>query len=256
MKRPPFLRTLGSKNRFSATSCDQLPLMMASYLMFGHQLLFPVPDVGRTDFMMILGANPLASNGSIMAGPGIKKRLEAISKRGGKVVVVDPRRSETARIADEHVFIRPGTDAAFVLALVHVLFDEGRANPGRMESHANGLERLRDLVRDFSPEAVAPMCGIDPETTRRIARELSDAPSAATAGRRSGWRTRRSTGSPSRNPRRPRPPHRLRGTGGWASSGWRSRAGRRRPGASTSGSGSSTPSTGTACRSTSSRTAW
>ena len=86
---PPFLRTLGSKNRFSATSCDQLPLMMASYFMFGHQLLFPVPDVDRTDFMMLIGANPLASNGSIMAAPGIKKRLEGISKRGGKVVVVD-----------------------------------------------------------------------------------------------------------------------------------------------------------------------
>ena len=179
---PPFLRTLGSKNRFSATSCDQLPLMMASYLMFGHQLMFPVPDIERTDFMMILGGNPLASNGSIMAGPGIKKRLQAISKRGGRLVVVDPRRSETARIADEHVFIQPGTDALFLLGLLHELVASGIAL-GRLADSMKNVERVLEVAKRYPPAQTEEVTGVSAETVKRLARELHEAPSAALYGR-------------------------------------------------------------------------
>lgn len=179
---PPFLRTLRSKNRFSATSCDQLPLMLASYFMYGHQLLFPVPDIDRTDFMMLIGANPLASNGSIMAAPGIKKRLEAISKRGGKVVVVDPRRCETARIADEHLFIQPGTDALFLLGLLHEVCKDG-IDLGRLGSHVKNVDRVLEVAKGFTPEQGEAITGISAETVRRIAGELRAAPKAVVYGR-------------------------------------------------------------------------
>lgn len=179
---PPFLRALGSKNRFSATSCDQLPLMLASYFMYGHQLLFPVPDVNRTDFMMLIGANPLASNGSIMAAPGIKKRLEAISHRGGKVVVVDPRRCETARIADEHVFIQPGTDALFLLGLLHEVCKVG-IDLGRLSSPVKNLDRIVEIAKGFSPEQSEAITGVPADTVRRLAMELRAAPKAVLYGR-------------------------------------------------------------------------
>jgi anaerobic selenocysteine-containing dehydrogenase len=179
---PPFLRALGSKNRFSATSCDQLPLMMASYLMFGHQLLFPVPDVDRTDFMMLLGANPLASNGSIMAGPGIKKRLQGISKRGGKVVVVDPRRSETARVADEHVFIRPGTDALFLLGLLHEICAAG-IDLGRLEGSIKNAEQIPEIAKRYPPSQTEAVTGVPADTVKRLARELRAAPKGVLYGR-------------------------------------------------------------------------
>lgn len=179
---PPFLRTLGSKNRFSATSCDQLPLMMASYFMFGHQLLFPVPDIGRTDFMVMLGANPLASNGSIMAGPGIKKRLQAIGKRGGKLVVVDPRRTETARIADEHVFIRPGTDALFLLGLLHEVCKAG-IDLGRLEGSIANVDRVLEVAKRYSPARSEAITGVPAETVERLARELQEAPKGVLYGR-------------------------------------------------------------------------
>jgi len=179
---PPFLRALGSKNRFSATSCDQLPLMMTSYLMFGHQLLFPVPDVDRTDFMMILGANPLASNGSIMAGPGIKKRLEGIGKRGGKVVVVDPRRTETARVADEHVFIQPGTDALLLLGLLHEICAAG-TDLGRLSGSVENLDRIIEISKGYPPTRTEAVTGIPAETVKRLARELREAPKGVLYGR-------------------------------------------------------------------------
>ena len=179
---PPFLRTLGSKNRFSATSCDQLPLMMASYFMFGHQLLFPVPDVDRTDFMMLIGANPLASNGSIMAAPGIKKRLEGISKRGGKVVVVDPRRCETARVADEHLFIQPGTDALFLLGLLHEVCAAG-IDLGRISRSTKNAEHIIEIAKAYPPEQTEGITRIPADTVKRLARELRAAPKAVLYGR-------------------------------------------------------------------------
>ena len=179
---PPFLRTLGSKNRFSATSCDQLPLMLASYFMFGHQLLFPVPDVDRTDFMMLIGANPLASNGSLMAAPGIKKRLEGIGRRGGKVVVVDPRRSETARVADEHLFIQPGTDALFLLGLLHEVCAAG-IDLGRIANCVKNADRIIEIAKAHPPERSEAITGVSANTVKRLARELRAAPKAVLYGR-------------------------------------------------------------------------
>jgi anaerobic selenocysteine-containing dehydrogenase len=180
----PFVsKAIGTRNRFSATSVDQLPHMLAALQMFGHQLLLPVPDVDRTDFLLVLGANPLVSNGSLMTAPGIAKRLEAIRARGGRLVVVDPRKSETAEIADEHLFITPGADAYLLLALLHVLFAEELVKPGRLGPHVDGLEDIRRLVASFTPERVAARTGIAAERIARLARDFARAPTAVAYGR-------------------------------------------------------------------------
>ncbi|MEM1413693.1 MAG: molybdopterin oxidoreductase family protein [Myxococcota bacterium] len=157
---PPLLRALRTKNRFSATSADQLPHMFAAYQMFGHQLLLPVPDVDRTDHLIILGANPLASNGSILTAPGMRKRLQAIREAGGKVVVVDPRRTETAKQADAHHFLRPASDPFFLLAFLHELFRRGAVDLGRLAPHCDGLDELRALAKAFPPERAAGPTGM------------------------------------------------------------------------------------------------
>lgn len=180
---PVFLRALQTKWRFSATSVDQLPKMVSSQLLFGAPLAVPVPDVDHTDFFLVLGANPLASNGSLMTAPDMPGRLAKLRARGGTLVVVDPRRSETAEIADEHVAIRPGTDAHWLFALVHVLFEEGLVRMGRLEAMANGVDAVRALARDFAPEAVVGATGVPAETTRRIARAFASARTAACYGR-------------------------------------------------------------------------
>ena len=124
---PSVVRLLRTRQRFSATSVDQLPHMLASHLLYGHQLMVPVADIDRTAYLLMLGANPLASNGSMMTAPGFGRRLREVRKRGGRVVVIDPRRTETAAVADEHHFVRPGTDAAFLLALIHQVIADGNA---------------------------------------------------------------------------------------------------------------------------------
>jgi anaerobic selenocysteine-containing dehydrogenase len=177
------IRALGSHQRFTATSVDQLPKMISSCLLFGDQLMVPVPDVDRTAYLMVIGANPLVSNGSLMTAPGMPKRLRALRARGGKLVVVDPRRTETARIADEHLSIRPGTDALFLFALVQVLFKEGLVRLGRLETMVQGLAELRSLAAGFAPEIVAARVGIAAPTLRRVARELAAATSAICYGR-------------------------------------------------------------------------
>jgi anaerobic selenocysteine-containing dehydrogenase len=176
---PALVRALGSKNLYSAATVDQMPKHVSCGLMFGQPLLIPVPDLDHTDYLLVLGANPWVSNGSLATAPDFRGRLEAISSRGGKVVVVDPRRTSTASGADEHVPIRPGTDAFFLLAIAHALFEDGRANLRDLEPHVAGLEDVRGLVEPFTPERVASRTGIPAEVTRRIARELSDAPSAS-----------------------------------------------------------------------------
>ncbi|WP_257456325.1 molybdopterin oxidoreductase family protein [Archangium lipolyticum] len=180
---PFLLRALRTKNKFSASSVDQLPHQLAAYLMFGHQFLIPIPDIDHTRYMLILGANPLASNGSLMSAPGVKDRLKAIQKRGGRVVVVDPRKTETAQVADEHLFIRPGTDALWLFSLLHVLLEEAGPKLGRLAELSDGLAAIRELARDFTPERAAPHTGVPADTTRRIARELSAAESAVCYGR-------------------------------------------------------------------------
>ena len=178
------LRALSSRNVYSASTVDQYPKQMSSALMFGTGTTVAVPDVDHTDHLLILGANPLASNGSLMTAPDIRGRLQALRARGGKLVVVDPRRTRTAREADEHHFIQPGTDAHLLFALAAVLFEEGLADPGpRLAGLCDGLERLRSLSEPFTPEAVAPLCGIESVEIRRMARELAAAPTAAVYGR-------------------------------------------------------------------------
>ncbi|HWB78608.1 MAG TPA: molybdopterin-dependent oxidoreductase [Nannocystaceae bacterium] len=180
---PALLRALGSRNRYSATSVDQLPQMLAAYLMYGHQLLLPIPDVDHTDHMVIVGANPLVSNGSIMSAPDMKRRLAAIRSRGGKVIVIDPRRTETAEVADEHVAVRPGSDALLLGAMVNVLFAEQRVAIGKLEPAVRNLGVLREAVAELVPERVAVATGVPADTIRRLARELAAAKSGVVYGR-------------------------------------------------------------------------
>jgi anaerobic selenocysteine-containing dehydrogenase len=169
-------RTLGTKNLYSASTSDQVPHMRAAHEMFGHVFHIPVPDVDRTDFWLVVGANPVVSNGSIMTAPDVKRRIGELKARGGQLVVVDPRRTETAALADTHAFLRPGSDPLFFFALLHVLFDEGLASPGkRLAPWLAGLDKLRGLARRFSPERVAAATGIEPEVVRRIARAFAGA---------------------------------------------------------------------------------
>ena len=178
----PFAHVLKTKNAFSATSVDQLPLQLAALLMFGHQFLIPIPDVDRTQYFLILGANPIASNGSMMTVPDVAKRLANIRRRGGKVVVVDPRRTETAAVASEHHFIRPATDAALLMAMINVMKAENLFRLTRPERLA-GLDAALAAIADVTPELAESMTGIDANTIRRIAREFATAPSAVCYGR-------------------------------------------------------------------------
>ena len=180
---PGFIRSLHTKNRFSATSVDQLAHHVAAYLMFGHQLLLPVPDVDRTKLFLILGANPAASNGSMMTAPGIGRRLQEVQQRGGKVILIDPRENETARLVDRHLFIRPGTDVLLLLALLHVVFDERLTRLGSLAPFTKGVETVANLVADFSPERVSSVTGIESSQIRDLAKEFASAESAVCYGR-------------------------------------------------------------------------
>ncbi|GJM10723.1 MAG: oxidoreductase [Lysobacteraceae bacterium] len=161
-------RAIGTRSVFSATSVDQLPHHFAALFMFGHEMRIPVPDIERTDYMLIMGANPVASNGSLMSAAGTRETLKAIDDRGGKVVVIDPRRTETAKIATEHHFITPGSDVYFLLAMLHVVFRDNLVNPGVLAEHIRGLDALQPLVEPFAPETVAAITAIDAETIEGI----------------------------------------------------------------------------------------
>ncbi|WP_394826094.1 molybdopterin-dependent oxidoreductase [Pendulispora albinea] len=178
-----FGKLLGTRSKFSATSVDQLPQMLAALEMLGHQLLFPIPDVDRTDHLLMLGANPLASNGSLMTAPGIKKRLEALRARGGRLVVIDPRRTETAQMADAHHFIRPGGDAFLLLGMLHTIFEESLDRPSRQVHPATGWDELRRIARAFPPERVAGRTGMAAEGIRALARAFAEADRAVCYGR-------------------------------------------------------------------------
>jgi anaerobic selenocysteine-containing dehydrogenase len=180
---PFFSKAIGGRARFSATSVDQLPHMLAALHLYGHQLLLPVPDIDRTDFLLMLGANPLVSNGSLMTAPDVGARLKAIRARGGKLIVVDPRRSETAAIADDHLAILPGGDAYLLLAMLHTLFAEGLTNLRHLGAFTDDVARVRELAGRFAPERVAARVGIDAERMRTLARQFAAAPSAVAYGR-------------------------------------------------------------------------
>ncbi len=177
------LKALRTKNNYSATSVDQLPHHFASWAMLGHQFLIPVPDIDRTDYFLILGANPLASNGSLMTAPDIIHRMEAIRKRSGKIVLIDPRRTETTRITDEHFFIRPSTDAFLLLATVNTLFAEDLVDLGRLADFTDGAESLRIASAEFTPEMAGGLTGISADEIKRLTREFAVAKSAVCYGR-------------------------------------------------------------------------
>ena len=180
---PGLLSALGTRNRFSANTVDQQPQHLLAYLLFGNPLLLPVPDIDRTQFFLCVGGNPAVSNGSIMTAPDMRRRLAAVRERGGRVVVLDPRRSETARLADEYLPVRPGADVFLLGALVHTLFDEGLARPGRVAAFTDGVDEVRRAVAGLAPEAVADRCGVPAGVIRRLAREFAAAPSAVAYGR-------------------------------------------------------------------------
>ncbi|MFD0468348.1 molybdopterin-dependent oxidoreductase [Nonomuraea thailandensis] len=169
----PLIKALGTRNVFSASTADQMPKHVASGLMFGHPLAIPVPDLDRTDYLLMLGANPLESNGSLCTAPDFPGRLKALRGRGGRLVVVDPRRTRTAALGDEHVFIRPGTDAYLLFGIVHTLFAEDLARP---RHEVNGLAEVREAAKHFPPEAVARRTGVPAETITRLARSWPGRP--------------------------------------------------------------------------------
>ncbi|MEK7856140.1 MAG: molybdopterin-dependent oxidoreductase, partial [Acidobacteriota bacterium] len=177
------LKALKTKNSYSATSVDQLPHHFASWAMFGHPFLIPVPDIDRTKYFLILGANPLASNGSLMTAPDVINRMDAIKKRGGKIVLIDPRRTETTRLADEHHFINPSSDAFLLLAMVNTLFADELVKPGRLEEFTEGIETLRSVSGEFTPEMAEGMTGVSAADIRRLTREFAEAESAICYGR-------------------------------------------------------------------------
>ena len=176
-------RHIRTRNRFSATSVDQLPHHLVSLWCFGHMLLHPIPDVDRTHYFLMLGANPLASNGSIWTVPDVRQRLKELKSRGGKLVVVDPRRTETAELASEHLFIRPGSDAAFLLAMIHVLFRDDLVAPGPLGDFTDGLDEVAAAVSELSPDWAAPLTGIEADDIVRIAHELAEAEAGICYGR-------------------------------------------------------------------------
>lgn len=179
----PFLKSLGTRNIFSASTVDQMPRHVSSGLLYGSPGTIPVPDLDRTAYLLMLGANPYESNGSLCTAPDFPGRMKKIRERGGKIVVVDPRRTRTADAADEHLAVRPGTDVFFLLALARVLCSDGPPDLGRLAEHVDGLDALCAALTPFEPEVVASRTGIGADTIRRIAAELRDADSAAVYGR-------------------------------------------------------------------------
>lgn len=177
------LSPVRTRNRYSATSVDQLPHQLMAYWMYGHQLLVPITDIDRCQYFLVLGANPMASNGSLMTVPDFRHRLKALHARGGKMVVIDPRRSETADVADAHHFIRPGGDAAFLLGLLKVLVDEQLTRPGRVAEFTDGLGDALAAIQPFDLATLAAHCGIAAEDIRHIARDFAAADGAACYGR-------------------------------------------------------------------------
>ncbi|MFH9369338.1 molybdopterin-dependent oxidoreductase [Streptomyces anulatus] len=180
---PLLLGALRTRNVFTASTLDQMPKHVSSGLLFGDAHAIPVPDLDRTDHLLLIGANPLESNGSLCTAPDFPGRLKALRRRGGTLTVIDPRRTRTARLADRHVAIRPGADALLLAALAHTLLTEKLADPGPLAEHLEGLDELAAALADFTPDAVAAACDVDADTITALARELAAAPTAAVYGR-------------------------------------------------------------------------
>lgn len=179
---PQLLRALGSRNVYSASSVDQWPHQLVAWAMYGHQFLIPIADIDRSDFLLMLGANPVASNGSLLTAPGMPRRLKALAQRG-RLVVVDPRRTETAELANQHLAIRPGSDAWLLLALLQRLQALG---PPRLDAYASHIHRFDEAlaaVADIDVRAVEARTGIASGVIDGLARDLYAAPTAAVYGR-------------------------------------------------------------------------
>jgi len=181
------IKTFKTRNKFSASSVDQIPHQFVAWQLFGHQLLIPIADIDQTSYFLVFGANPMASNGSLMTVPDFPNRVRELKKRGGRMVVFDPRRTETAKVADEHHFVRPATDAVVLLSMLHVLFEEGLTDPPK---YVAGIESVRMAVADITPEYAEKASGVSAEEIRRITREFASADGAAASP------PRRSGGSP------------------------------------------------------------
>ena len=180
---PAVIRALGTRNIFSASTLDQMPKHVACGYLYGNPLAFTVPDLDHTDYLVIIGGNPLVSNGSLATAADFVGKLKALRHRGGRLVVLDPNRTRTAEIADRHLAPRPGTDGALLFAVVHVLFDEDLVDLDRLADHVTGVDSVRAAAAHFPPEQVSAHCGIEAEEIRTLAREIAAAPSAAVYGR-------------------------------------------------------------------------
>jgi anaerobic selenocysteine-containing dehydrogenase len=172
-------KALGTRNIFSASTLDQMPKQLSAGLMFGGWLSIPVPDIERTDLLVVLGANPAESNGSLWTVPDFRGKAKAMRARGGKMIVIDPRRTETADLADHHLFIRPGGDAFLLLGMVHTLFADKLVRPGHLAEHVAGVAKVEEAVARFTPDAVAPRCGIDARSIRDLTHLIANTPKAA-----------------------------------------------------------------------------
>ncbi|MFB7335617.1 molybdopterin oxidoreductase family protein [Streptomyces adustus] len=180
---PVLIAGLGTRSLFTASTVDQMPKHVSSGLLYGDANAIPVPDLDHTDHLLLLGANPLESNGSLCTAPDFPGKLKALKARGGTLTVVDPRRTRTAKLADRHLAIRPGTDALLLAAMAHVLFEEDLVDLGRLAPHVQDVPELDAAMRDFTPEAVADSCDVEAAVIRTLARELAAAPTAAVYGR-------------------------------------------------------------------------
>jgi len=176
---PRLAKGLGTRNVFTAATLDQMPRHVSSGLLFGHWMSVPVPDIARCELLIVLGANPVVSNGSMWTVPDFRGKARALQARGGRLVVIDPRRTETAALADAHHFIRPGADAFLLAGMVHTLFSEGLVQLGRVAEHVQGVDAIRAAIQGFSADAVAARCGMPADSIRALARELAATPRAS-----------------------------------------------------------------------------
>lgn len=180
---PVMLTALRTRNVFTASTLDQMPKHVSSGLLYGDANAIPVPDLDHTDHLLLIGANPLESNGSLCTAPDFPGKLKALRARGGTLTVIDPRTTRTAKLADRHVTVRPGTDALLLAAMTHVLFEEKLVDLRDLAPHVQDVEELATAVQDFTPEAASEACDVDADTIRALARELAAAPTAAVYGR-------------------------------------------------------------------------
>ena len=180
---PVLLGALRTRSIFTASTVDQMPKHVSSGLLYGDAVAIPVPDLDRTDHLLLIGANPLESNGSLCTAPDFPGKLKALKARGGTLTVIDPRRTRTAKLADRHIAIRPGTDALLLAAMAYVLFEEKLVDLGDLAPHVQDVDELAEAVRDFTPEAASEACDVPADTIRALARELAAAPTAAVYAR-------------------------------------------------------------------------